>query len=285
MSANLGKKFESIFRKDWGNCFPGTFLYRLPDQVSGYKQTSTNPCDFLAFNNGILWMLECKETQEGTINFAKIPQLDRLKDYIGLENVEQFIIVWYSNHDKVIACPASEALKMKADGKKLEEALQNVELTYKELVAISNDMLAPLFNPINELVAKINATVNALSIDQIRDYILQLQLKAFEISETKEKAALKAELADTLQKEKFATSFNGFDGSAAVKDKLALIETAPELVSETLYNLVANLLKTKVDQLHRLVDALKSILMSRMQENKFMNITTGQPGEKTYLTE
>ena len=118
MSANLGKKFESIFKKDWGNCFPGTFLYRLPDQVSGYKQTSANPCDFLAFNNGILWMLECKETQEGTINFAKIPQLDRLKDYIGLENVEQFIIVWYSNHDKVIACPASEALKMKADGKK-----------------------------------------------------------------------------------------------------------------------------------------------------------------------
>jgi hypothetical protein len=39
-----------------------------------------------------------------------------------------------------------------------------------------------------------------------------------------------------------------------------------------LYNLVANLLKTKLDQLHRLVDALKSILMSRMQETKFMNI-------------
>ena len=169
--------------------------------------------------------------------------------------------------------------------KKLEEALQNVELTYTELVEISNDMLAPMFNPINALVARINATVNALSIDQIRDYILQLQLKAFEISETKEKASLKAELADTLQKEKFATSFNGFDGSAAVKDKLALIETAPELVAETLYNLVANLLRTKVDQLHRLVDALKSILMSRMQENKFMNITTGQPGEKTYLAE
>ena len=108
--------------------------------------------------------------------------------------------------------------------------------------------------------------------DQIRDYILTIQLKAFEISEIKEKAALKAELAETLQKEKFAVSFNGLEGSAAVKDKLALVETSAEIVTEALYNLIANLLKTKLDQLHRLVDALKSILMSRMQETKFMNI-------------
>ena len=101
---------------------------------------------------------------------------------------------------------------------------------------------------------------------------MTLQLKAFEISEIKEKAALKAELAETLQKEKFAISFNGLEGSAAVKDKLALVETSAEIVTEALYNLVANLLKTKLDQLHRLVDALKSILMSRMQETKFMNI-------------
>ena len=155
---------------------------------------------------------------------------------------------------------------------KLETALTNVETTYGDLVEIANGMLKPLFDPINNLVSVINSTVNALSIEQIRDYILQLQLKAFEISETKEKAALKAELAETLQKEKFAVSFNKLEGAAAVKDKLALVEASAETVSEALYNLVANLLKTKVDQLHRLVDALKSILMSRMQETKFMNI-------------
>lgn len=155
---------------------------------------------------------------------------------------------------------------------KLENALTNVETTYGELVEIANSMLKPLFDPINQLVSTINSTINALSIEQIRDYILQLQLKAFEISETKEKAALKAELAETLQKEKFAVSFNSLEGSAAVKEKLALVEASPEAVSETLYNLVANLLRTKLDQLHRLVDALKSVLMSRMQETKFMNI-------------
>jgi hypothetical protein len=156
--------------------------------------------------------------------------------------------------------------------KKLETALNNVETTYGELVNIANDMLNPMFEPINKVISNVNASVNAMSIDQIRDYILTLQLKAFEISEIKEKAALKAELAETLQKEKFAVSFNGLEGSAAVKDKLALVETSAEIVTEALYNLIANLLKTKLDQLHRLVDALKSILMSRMQETKFMNM-------------
>lgn len=158
---------------------------------------------------------------------------------------------------------------------KLENALTNVETTYGELVEIANGMLKPMFDPINQLVNTINSTVNALSIEQIRDYILQLQLKAFEISETKEKAALKAELAETLQKEKYAVSFNSLEGSAAVKDKLALVEASPEAVSETLYNLVANLLRTKLDQLHRLVSALTSVLMSRMSEAKFMNISSG----------
>jgi hypothetical protein len=102
--------------------------------------------------------------------------------------------------------------------------------------------------------------------------MLTLQLKAYGISELKEKAALKAELAEILQKEHFAISFNGADGSAAVKDKLATVATSADTVTEALYNLIASLLKTKLDSIHRLVDVLKSILMSRMQETKFMNL-------------
>ena len=170
--------------------------------------------------------------------------------------------------------------------KQLEQALNTVEMTYGELVAIANDMLNPIFIPINNLVQSVQTTINAMSVDQIRDYILQLQLKAFEISDIKEKATLKAELAEVLQKEHFAISFQGADGTATARDKLATIATSQDTVAETLFNLIANLLKTKLDQLHRLVDALKSILMSRMQEAKFLQTqTVGKPGERTYLAE
>lgn len=156
--------------------------------------------------------------------------------------------------------------------KKLENALVAVEATYGELVQIANDITGPIFAPITNIISSLNTNLGTMSIDQIRDYILRLQLKAFEISDIKEKSALKAELADALQKEKFAISFNSMDGTAAAKDKLALIETSGEVVAETLYNLVASLFKTKLNQCHRMIDCLKTILVGRMQETKFMNL-------------
>lgn len=157
---------------------------------------------------------------------------------------------------------------------KLSQAFQNVESSYAELVEIANGILDPMFNPINQLVDEINEKSNNLSIDQIRDYMLRLQLSAYQLSETRDKAALKAELAEAIQKEQFAIKFNSFEGAAAVKDKLATVAVSGETVSEILYNLVSSLLKTKSDQLHRLVAVLTSILMSKMSEVKFMNMGT-----------
>lgn len=155
---------------------------------------------------------------------------------------------------------------------KLNEALKNVEMTYSQVVEIADTIIAKYFTNLNNLVSTINSRINALTIDQIREYMMELQLQAFSLSEIKEKSTLKAELAVAIQKEKFAISFTGADGTAAAKDKIALIATNEEAISEALYNLVANLFKTKLDQTHRLVDVLKSILMSRMQEAKFMNV-------------
>lgn len=155
---------------------------------------------------------------------------------------------------------------------KLEAALNNVEMSYSEVVFIANDSLKSILDPINDLVKMINAKSTSLSIDSLREYILQLQLKAFELSEIKEKSSLKAELSAALQKEAYAVQFNSMEGSAATKEKLAIAATSQEVIASALYNLVSNLLKTKLDQLHRLVDCLKSILMSRMQETKFMNV-------------
>ena len=91
---------------------------RLPDQVSKFKTTSKNPCDFIAFNNGLLWLLECKETQEGTLNFSKMSQIDDLPDYCIYEGVLPYFIIWFSKKDKVIAVKADEAARIKASGEK-----------------------------------------------------------------------------------------------------------------------------------------------------------------------
>lgn len=150
----------------------------------------------------------------------------------------------------------------------LTEALDNVEMTYSDVVNISNDMLSPLFTPINKLVQEVDSKINALTVEEIRDFMMRLQLRAYEISEIKDKSTLKASLAETLRKEKYAMMFNEAQGTAGTKDNTALLAASEEIVVEALYNLVANLLRTKLDQLHRLIATLSSILISRMQEAK-----------------
>lgn len=150
----------------------------------------------------------------------------------------------------------------------LSKALDNVETTYADIVEIANDMLNDILTPIDALMAELNRSMAALTAESTRDFMMRIQLRAYELSEIKEKSALKAACAEAIKNEKHAKSFNEAEGSAAVKTNIALIEASEEIVIEALYEYIASLLKTKVDQLHRAVDCLKSVLMSKMQEAK-----------------
>ena len=114
---NYGKAFENSFKTNWKKCFPNTFILRLPDQMNGYYNSS-NIADFLAVNHGILYLLECKETKEGTLHFSKLSQYDKMLSCANLEDTFPIVIIWFSSFDKIIACPIQEAEKMKKDGKK-----------------------------------------------------------------------------------------------------------------------------------------------------------------------
>lgn len=93
MPLNLGKQFEQVFKEDWKRSFPNSFLYRLPDQQSRYHGASQNPCDFIGFSGGILYLLECKTHKGASIPFEAIPQYDRLVGYVGKPGIRVGIIV------------------------------------------------------------------------------------------------------------------------------------------------------------------------------------------------
>jgi hypothetical protein len=107
-----------------------------------------------------------------------------------------------------------------------------------------------------------------MSIDFIRDSILQLQLAVYSLSELRDRSGIKATCAEATKKEAYAASYVGQEGTAGVKDSNTTLAISENVVAQCLYDLVASLVKTKVDQLHRMIDSLKSILMSRMQEMK-----------------
>lgn len=155
--------------------------------------------------------------------------------------------------------------------KELEQALNNVEMTYGEITEIANDLVDTYTKDINPIINYIGDNVERLNNDEIRTLMLKLSVKAYSFGDVKERSIIKAECAEMLKKEMFARSFNETEGSVATKDNTALIKSSNEIVTQCIYDLVASLFKVKLEELRRLIDSLKTILMSRLSEMKISN--------------
>ena len=116
--SNLGKTFENNFKDNWKKCFPQSFIYRLSDQMSGYRYTSSNICDFICFNNKILFLIELKSHKGASLPFVNITQYEKLKGKVGIPGVRAGIILWLYEKDIVMYIPISTITQMKSDGKK-----------------------------------------------------------------------------------------------------------------------------------------------------------------------
>ena len=118
MAINIGKKFEGYFKEDWEKCFPDDTIFRIPDQVSRYKDTSKNVSDFIAFTHRLLFLLECKTTKLTTFNFNKLTQYDAMVKFKDKEYTHVGVIIYFYNHDVIYYVPIETIRIMKQDGKK-----------------------------------------------------------------------------------------------------------------------------------------------------------------------
>ena len=152
--------------------------------------------------------------------------------------------------------------------KDLNKALEMVEMTYGQIKEIADSMLAGPFEEPNRIIEFIQNNVESMSIEMLRDCILKLQLAVYALSELRDRSGVKATCAEAIRKEAYAASYIEQEGTAGVKDSNTTLAISENIVAQCLYDLVASLVKTKVDMLLRMIDSLKSILMSRMQEAK-----------------
>ena len=118
MAINKGKQFEEQFKKDFLKTFPDGFILRLPDQMSGYKSYSQNPCDFICFTNGKLFLIECKSHKGASLPFDVITQFDKLASYGNIPDVHAGVIIWLYEKDKVLYAPIQLIKQLKSEGKK-----------------------------------------------------------------------------------------------------------------------------------------------------------------------
>ena len=147
-------------------------------------------------------------------------------------------------------------------------ALKSVDKVYDDLIEVANDIFDTTTKEIDEIMLEAYNDIEKLSNDAIRDLMLKLSLKSYTFSEIKEKSAFKATISEVCRKEMYAQNFNSSEGTVAVRENTAIIQTSAEILAEEIYSLVANMLKTKLDEIHRVVNTLQTVLMTRMQEAK-----------------
>lgn len=156
---------------------------------------------------------------------------------------------------------------------KLQDALDRVEESYNTIDKISSDIIGDYLDNVDKIIEEVNGKVETLSLDDLRHYILRLSIQGFTLGDLKERAAVKAGLAGDLKKEKQATEFIKTEGTQGLKEKQSILNSSEEIVVENIYDLVANRLKNKSEQVSTLVKSLTTVLTSKLQEMKLSKET------------
>lgn len=152
--------------------------------------------------------------------------------------------------------------------KELQQALDNVEMTYSQISEIADNLIKDYTSDISKIIDYASNNIDHLTNDDLRSLMLRLSIKAFTFGEIKEKSAIKARCAEMLKDEAHAKSFNSAEGSINLRENISILNTGNEIVTEAIYDLIANLFKIKLDEIRRMVDTLKTVLMSRLAEAK-----------------
>ena len=118
MPINRGKQFEIKFAENWKSTMPDSSIDRLKDQMSGYKETSKNVCDFICYLYPNIFYLECKSHAGASVPMRNITQYDHLKTKVGIKGVRSGVILWLYDKDKVYYVPTKTITQMKNDGEK-----------------------------------------------------------------------------------------------------------------------------------------------------------------------
>lgn len=141
--------------------------------------------------------------------------------------------------------------------------------TYSNLAPVVKDIVAKHTKNIDEAMKKIKKdSAETMSNKELRNLILELQVEEFYFAPSKDLAVLRQECAVALERTAQAEIYNGTEGTQNYRTNKATANTVDKEVVRILYNAVANTMKTKLEETHRMIGVLNSILISRSAEAK-----------------
>lgn len=97
---SYGKEFEHQVYKNFSE-LENVSIDRIPDQVTKYKGSSSNVCDFIVYDKPNLIYLECKTVHGSTLPFSNIRenQWNGLLEKSEIDGVIAGVMCWWVDKD------------------------------------------------------------------------------------------------------------------------------------------------------------------------------------------
>lgn len=135
MAKNKGKQFEQQVFEAFSKV-DGVSIDRIPDQVTRYKGSSSNICDYVVYKQPTLLYLECKSVHGNTLSIHSEPKMgkdgklhgfhgnirdnqwDGLMDKSKIKGVKAGVICWWVDKDMTLYIPIQELDRLYKEGNK-----------------------------------------------------------------------------------------------------------------------------------------------------------------------
>ena len=119
MAINRGKQFEDIIKQAFLK-IPDVSIDRLHDQMTGYKVTSANICDFIVYKKPYEYYIECKSVHGNTLPFSNITtnQWNGMLEKSKIPGVFAGVICWWIDKNVTKFIPIQTLDYMKFNGYK-----------------------------------------------------------------------------------------------------------------------------------------------------------------------
>ena len=154
----------------------------------------------------------------------------------------------------------------------IKDAKKNVVESYKMLQPIVDEVVKKHSKEIDKIIDKIHKNLSTLTNKELQDLMLQLSAECYFFSNYKDMSILKQELALSFVKSSQAEVYNSSVGTQQARNNQAIVDTLDKQTVNILYNAVANSMKSKLDEAHRMCNILSNVLISKNAEAKLKGI-------------
>lgn len=147
-------------------------------------------------------------------------------------------------------------------------AQNDVNETYDYLAGVVQEVTKDIVAPLDSIVKELSKGINLFSNADLWDFQLRLGVETYILGNLKEQSSLKQACAEALYKEGLARAYSTTAGAVEAKKQQSVLDMLDKQVVSILWTTVSNLLKTKCDEAHRLVNIIQGIQISRAAEAK-----------------